>query len=109
MANVKMLRISDEVLLEAVHEHLRSDSAMYASLANSIIALVRKGVQLPPDARICGHAVNGDGTVSLQLLSQTFPYVPDGMPFNQIAEFSGIPVVTERKPAETPSSGIPEA
>lgn len=86
MANVKMLVVSNDVLLQAVHERLRNDPEMYTVLAGSILSFLRPALAaLPPDAHIVDHTVlAADGTVMLQIASSSFPWVPEGMPFDQI-------------------------
>ncbi len=91
MANVKVIHVPDAVIIAALRAHLH-EGAVSALLLDALRAHLHDDPAamgaLPSDARIVGHEITEAGIVSLEIQSPSFPWVPDGLPLEQISVVS---------------------
>ena len=82
MAHLKVLQVSSELIVSLLHggDH----SHQYEVTADP----------MPEDAQVRHVFINSVGTVSLVVESASFPFVPDGLPFDQLPAM--IPVLTNQ-------------
>lgn len=98
MAHTKLLIVHSEALQAGLRKYMQSGAAIHPMLACALMKALHEYrtddaadlAGLPPDAHVIGQTMDEAGHVSLVMESASFPWTPDGLPFDKMTRFAAV-------------------